>query len=101
MEDCEGRHPNGNEAILAKGQPVTRVPDDIQAEAAVAPGMGELVRRRSPQRKATEDERTSMVGELLVADSAFLVHQANGIELFDFAFGETDRGQYGLKRVER
>jgi len=77
------------------------VPDDIQAEVAVAPGMGELVCRRSAQRKATEDERTSMVGELLLTVSAFLAHQANGVELFDFALGETDRGQYRLKRVER
>jgi hypothetical protein len=42
-----------------------------------------------------------MVGELLLTVSAFLAHQANGVELFDFALGETDRGQYRLKRVER
>ncbi len=59
--------------------------DDIERELAVASGMGELICRRSPQRNATEDERTSMESEFLLAVSAFLAHQANGIELLKFA----------------
>ena len=100
LENREGRDPNGDEAVLAKRQTEPRVPDDIEGELAVAPGMGELVYRGSPQRNATEDERASVVGEFLLAVSALLAHQADGIELFDFALRETDRRQYGLKRVE-
>jgi hypothetical protein len=74
--------------------------DDIEGEIPVAPGVSDLVCRRSPQRDATKDERASMVGEFLFAVSTFLAHQANGIELFDLALGETDRGQYRLKGVE-
>jgi hypothetical protein len=48
------------------------VPDDIESELPVAPVMRELVRRWSPQRNATEDERASLVGEFLLAILAFI-----------------------------
>ena len=75
--------------------------DDIEGEIPVAPGVSELVCRRSPQRDATEDERAGVVGEFLFAVSAFLAHEADGIEFFDLALRETDRWKHGLKRAER
>jgi hypothetical protein len=62
--------------------------------------MCELGYRGSAQRNATKDERTSVVGEFLLAISALLAHQADGVELFSLAFREADIRQYGLKRVE-
>jgi len=58
-------------------------------------------RGRSPQRDATKDERASVVGEFLFAVTAFLAHEADGIEFFDLALRETDRWKHGLKRAER
>jgi hypothetical protein len=74
--------------------------DDIEGEIPVAPGVSDLVCRRSPQRNATKDERAGVVGEFLFAVSAFLAHEADGIEFFDLALREADSRQYGLKRVE-
>ena len=74
--------------------------DDIEGEIPVAPGVSELVCRRSPQRDATKDERAGVVGEFLFAVSAFLTHEADGIEFFDLALRETDSWKHGLKRAE-
>ena len=81
-----------DEAVLAKSQPVAQVAGDIKGKLTVASRMGELVCRRSPQRNATEDERAAMVGEFLLAVSAFLAHQANGIQLLELLFGDADDG---------
>jgi len=58
-------------------------------------------RGRSPQRDATKDERASVVGEFLFAVTAFLAHEADGIELFDSMLRQPEGRKYGLKRVER
>ena len=97
----KGRNPNWDEAVLAKGQPEPRMRDDVEREIPDAPGVGNLVCGRSPQRNATKDERASVVGEFLFAVSAFLAHEADGIELFDSLLRQTERWKYGLKRVER
>ena len=75
--------------------------DDIEGEMPVAPGMSDLVCGRSPQRDATKDERAGVVGEFLFAVSAFLAHEADGIEFFDLALRQTDGWKDGLKRAER
>ena len=76
------------------------MPDDIEGELSIAPGMCELHYRGAPQRDATKDERAGVVGEFLFTVSAFLPHEADGIEFFDLALREADSGQYGLKRCE-
>jgi hypothetical protein len=96
LENGEGGNPNGNETVLAKGKAKARMADDIQSKLAVAPGVSQLVGWGTPQRNTAKDEWSGVVGELLLAVPAFLTHQADGIELFDFAFRETERWQYGL-----
>jgi len=56
------------------------------------------VRWRSPQGNAAKDERSGMVGELLIAVSAFLADEADCIELPDFAFRQAERWEYGVDR---
>jgi hypothetical protein len=85
---------NGNETVLAKGQAETRVPDDIESKFAIAPGVSQLMRWGSPQGNAAEDEESGVVGDLLLAIPAFLVHEANGIELFDLLLSETELWKY-------
>ena len=85
---------------MAKRQSVPRMRDDVEGEIPVAPGMSNLVRGRSPERNATKDERARMVGEFLLAASAFVAHEADGIKFLDGTIGETNRRKYGLKRVE-
>ena len=41
-----------------------------------------------------------MVGKLLIAVSAFLADEADGIELLDFAFRKAERREYGVDRSE-
>jgi hypothetical protein len=100
LEHREGGNPNRDEAVLAKGQTEPRMPDDVEGELAIASGMHELGYWRPPQRNATKDERASVVGNFLPAISALLTHQADRVELFDFALRKTDSRQYGLKGVE-
>ena len=76
------------------------MPDDVEGELSIAPGMCELAYWGAPQGNATKDERASLVGEFLLAVSALVAHQADRVELFDLAFGNTDCRQYGLKRGE-
>ena len=76
------------------------MPDDIEGELSIAPGMCELRYRGAPQRNTTKDEGASMVGEFLLAVSALLAHQADRVELFNLAFRKSDSRQYGLKRVK-
>ena len=52
------------------------------------------MRRRSPQGNAAKNERSGMVGKLLVAASAFLADEADRIELPNFAFRKTKRREY-------
>ena len=56
------------------------------------------MRWRSPQGNAAKDERSGMVGKLLVAVSAFLTDEADCIELSDFAFREVERRENGVGR---
>jgi len=42
-----------------------------------------------------------VVGEFLFAVTAFLAHEADGIELFDSMLRQPEGRKYGLKRVER
>ena len=42
-----------------------------------------------------------MVSEFLLAVSAFLAHQADGVELLKFAFGDADEGYGKPKAVSR
>ena len=56
------------------------------------------MRWRSPQGNAAKDERSSMVGELLIAISAFLADEADCIELPAFAFRKAERWEYGVSR---
>jgi hypothetical protein len=72
------------------------MPDDIEGKLAVAARVGELVRWGSPQGNAAEDEGTGMVRELLLPISAFLAHQANGLELFEPLLRDAESRQYGL-----
>jgi hypothetical protein len=65
--------------------------DDIQSKLAVAAGVSQLVRWGTPQGNTAENERSGVVGDLLFAVTAFLTNEADGIELFDFAFGKTKR----------
>jgi hypothetical protein len=73
--------------------------DDIEGEIPVAPGVSELVCRRSSQRDATKDERAGVVGEFLFAVCAFLAHEADGIEFFDLALREDSGAAGGVVRL--
>jgi len=76
------------------------VPDDIEGELSIAPGMCELAYWGAPQGNTTKDERASLVGEFLLAVSTLLAREADRVELFSLAFRKSDSRQYGLKRVK-
>ena len=57
-----------------------------------------MVRWRSPQGNAAKDERSGMVGELLIAVSAFLADETDGIELSAFTFRKAERRENGGDR---
>jgi hypothetical protein len=56
------------------------------------------VRGGSPQGNAAKDERSGMVGKLLIAVSVLLADEADCIELPGFAFGKAERWEYGVDR---
>ncbi len=56
------------------------------------------MRWRSPQGNAAKNERSGMVGKLLIAVSAFLAGETDCIELPDFAFRKAERWEYGVDR---
>jgi hypothetical protein len=75
--------------------------EDFQEELTAVPPVDELIGGWSSEWNATEDERSSMVSELLAARTPFLANQTNGFEFFDLTFGETDGGQRRLDWSER
>jgi len=74
LENSEGGDPHRDETVLAKGQAVTRMADDLKSELAVAPSVSQLVRWGPPQGNTTKDEWPGVVGDLLFAVRAFLTH---------------------------
>ena len=65
------------------------MPDDVKSKFAVASGVSQLVRWGPPQGDAAKDERSGMVGKLLIAVSALLAHEADCIELLESTARET------------
>ena len=49
----ERGHPDGDEPVLAEGQPVVGMGDDVEREFAVATAMNELRGGRPPKREPT------------------------------------------------
>ena len=56
------------------------------------------MRWRPPQGDAAKDERSGMVGKLLIAVSAFFADEAVGVKLPDFAFRKPERWKNGGDR---
>src|SRR5689334_6729582 len=59
------RHSEGDEAILAEGQPIVWMTDDIQEEAAVPSRIPEIAIGWAANRQPAKDERTSGERHLL------------------------------------
>ncbi len=97
----QGGNPNGDQAILPKGQTESGVPGDIKGEFPIASAVSELVSRWAAKRNATENERSGVVGKFLVAVLSILADQADGLQLFELELREAKGGQYGLKPKRR
>ena len=98
LSNSESRDPNGNEAILTKGQAESRMTHDIEAEFAVASDVRELILQWTAKWNAREDEGASVVGKSLSAVFSLFADEADGLELFEPKSGETDRGPCGIQR---
>jgi hypothetical protein len=61
---------------------------DLKEEAAVAPGVDELVFGRTAQWKPAENERPGVVRYFLSASLSFVAHELDRFEVLEPAFGD-------------
>ena len=73
---------------------------NVEKEFTIASGEGELIFWWAAEWNATEHERASIEGKLLLAVFSFLADETNGLELFEPALGDTDGRQGGLNGGE-
>ena len=85
---------------MAEWQAELWVTGDAEEEFPVTSGEGQLVLRWAAEWNATEHERASIEGKLLLAVFSFLADETNGLELFEPALGDTDGRQGGLNGGE-
>jgi hypothetical protein len=62
---CRCRKPQEHQPILSKWNPVLWMPDDLEVEASVPPGVGERPFRQAPDRESAEDKRACPEREVL------------------------------------
>ena len=70
--------------------------DDVKGKFPVPPAMHLLSDGWTPEWKSTENEWPRVEGKFLATIGSLFSDQADGVELFDLVFGETDRGKDGL-----
>jgi hypothetical protein len=96
--NIESRYPDGNKAILTKGQAEIGVPSNIEEEFAVAPSERKLMFWWAAKWNTTVHKWSGIVGELLLAVFSLLPDEADCLKLFDPEFREANGRQYRLNR---
>ena len=97
LVDRECRNPDGNEPVLAERQTELGMPCNLKKELPIAPRVGELTFGRGTKGKPTEHERTSVVGEGLLAAVAFVADEGDSFQLTEPELCETNGGQNGVQ----
>lgn len=75
--DGEGGDPDGDQSVLAEGQAIVGMGNDVKEEFAIASTMNELGGRWPAKRESAENERPRVEGEFLTAAGTLLADQAN------------------------
>jgi hypothetical protein len=66
------------------------MPDDLEEEFSVAPGVRQLIGWRTTEGKTAKDKWPGVEGEFLAASSALLADQANGFDLLESPLSDTN-----------
>jgi hypothetical protein len=67
LPEREGGNPDGDEAILAKGQTEIGMADNVKEEFSIAPSMNELILGQGTQGNAAEHKGPGVEGNFLFA----------------------------------
>jgi len=94
----ERRDPDGDQAVLAVREAVSRVGRNFQEEAAVVASVGQLFLRRAAKRDPAEHKRPRVVSEFLLARVPLVTNELNSLQVFQSALRDTDGWQ---RRSER
>ena len=81
LPDRERSEPNGDEPILAEGQAVLRVRDDLQEEAPIPSRIAQLSKRKTAERKPAQYEWARLKGEFLISVLTLFADEQNGLYL--------------------
>ena len=87
----ERRDPDGDQAVLAVREAVSRVGRDFQEEAAVVASVGQLFLRRAAKRDPAEHKRPRVVSEFLLARVPLVTNELNSLQVFQSALRDADR----------
>ena len=96
----ERRDPDGDQAVLAVREAVSRVGRDFQEEAPIAASIGELFLRWAAKRNSAKYKRPRVVSEFLLARVPLVTNELNSLQVFQSALRDTNRRQRRLKRSE-
>jgi hypothetical protein len=100
LPDGECRDPDGDQAVLAVREAVSRVGRNFEEETAVVASVGKLLLRRSAKRNPTKHKRPGVVSEFLLARLPLLADKLNSLQVFQSALRDADRRQRRLKLSE-
>jgi hypothetical protein len=111
LSESERCHPDGNQPVLTVREAEAGMGRDLEGEAAVAPRMNRLIRRRPAERYATKDEGSGVVSEFLLALVPLLTDELDRLQVLQPSLRDRDRrkqrgdgneaarGELGRRRV--